>query len=68
MIQLMECRRSTTALRDLDIVGILGGDSSIYHSERSRAARAIVAELYPPPLVSDMFVGCPSLDYQRDLF
>ena len=38
----------------LDLVGICGGDSRLFDRERSQAVRAIVAELYSPPRVSDL--------------
>ena len=44
----------------MSIVKSLGGNSSKYRRERSRAVRAVVSEIYSPPRVSAVAKLCPS--------
>ena len=44
----------------MSIVGSLGGNTSKYRRERSKAIRAIVGEIYSPPRVSAVAKLCPS--------
>jgi hypothetical protein len=44
----------------MSIVKSLGGNSSKYRQERSRAVRAVVSEIYSPPRVLAVAKLCPS--------
>ena len=53
-----EIRRAYTEI--MNIVRSLGGNTSKYRRERSKALRAVVSEIYSPPRVSAVAKMCPS--------
>ena len=55
-----EARRQQEEI--LNVVESLGGDSAKYRRERARCARAIIAEIYSPPRVSELARQLPKYE------